>query len=462
MPPPPDPRSSRSITGMDDLLEPFHSACKPVESFRVGAEAEKIGVWSRTFRPMSYEGDHGILRVMKELVSGFGWQVQGSDSPLLALEKDSASVTLEPGAQLELSGAPLADLHAVSAQIESHRAELERVADLFERETGEAVAWLGIGFHPTAKQEDLGWVPKPRYGVMRRYLPTRGQYGLDMMRRTATVQANFDYRDEASAMRALRVGLKTAPFFTAMFANSPFYEGAPFGGKSYRARVWLDVDPDRQGLLPQLFRPGATFQDYVEWALAAPMFLVLRDGAVIENTGQTFRSFLQDGFQGHRATMDDWVTHLNTLFPEVRLKRTLEVRGGDSQPADLVMGPAALYTGIFYDDRALAEVEAIVESFDAAELTTLRREVCEGGPRAVFQGRPCGEVAQRLVEAARGGLSRRNRPNDRGQDETLFLQPLEARLASLRCPADELLDAYAGAGGGEPGLRAALLGVARL
>ncbi len=462
MAPPPDPRSSRPLTGMDDLLEPFRSACKPPAEFRIGAEAEKIGIFTRSLRPLAYEGEHGVVRVMTELVSRFGWRVQGSDTPLLALEKDNASVTLEPGAQLELSGAPLADLHTVSAQIESHRAELAQIADLFERETGEPFAWLGVGFHPSAKQADLGWVPKPRYGVMRRYLPTRGQYGLDMMRRTATVQANFDYQDEASAMRALRVGLKTSPFFTAIFANSPFYEGAPFGGKSYRARVWLDVDPDRQGLLPQLFRADAGFADYVEWALDAPMFLVLRDGAVIENTGQTFRSFLQDGFEGHRATMEDWVTHLNTLFPEVRLKRTLEVRGGDSQPADLVMGPAALYTGIFYDARALDEAEAIVESFEGPELNALRQAVSMEGPKASFRGRPAGEVAQKLVAAARGGLTRRNRSNGQGRDESLFLDPVEARLSRLRCPADDLLDAYAAAGGGEAGLRAALLGVARL
>jgi glutamate--cysteine ligase len=462
MAPPQDPRSTRLIGGLDDLLEPFHLACKPTSQFRVGAEAEKIGLSSVSFAPIGYEGSRGVVRVMHELVARHGWAVQGDDHPLLALEKDDASVTLEPGSQLELSGAPLFDLHAVSAQVEAHRKELADVSALIESETGEGPLWFGLGFHPTAKQADLGWVPKPRYSVMREYLPTRGAHGLDMMRRTATVQANFDYENETGAMRALRVGLKTAPFFTAMFACSPFYEGEPFGGKSFRAKVWLDVDPDRQGLLPRMMERTATFRDYVEWALDAPMFLILREGKVVANTGQTFRAFLKDGFSGHRATMEDWVTHLNTLFPEVRLKRTLEVRGGDSQPAELVVAPAALYTGIFYDEQALTEVERLVDGFGYDELAALRREVHMGALHTPFRGRPAGEVAQKLVDAARGGLARRARKAASGDDETVFLRPLAERVEKLRTPADDLLDAWSAHGRGQAGLRAALVEVARI
>jgi len=225
--------------------------------------------------------------------------------------------------------------------------------------------------------------------------------------------------------------------------------------------LWV-LDPDRQGLLPRLFAPRATFVDYVEWALDAPMFLLLRDGAVIENTGQTFRDFFEHGFADHRATMDDWVTHLNTLFPEVRLKRTIEVRGGDSLPADLVVGPAALYTGIFYDERALDEVESLVESFTFEELTALRPAVWKDGPRAVFRGKPAGEVGQRMVDAARAGLARRARQSPAGVDETVFLDPITKHIEKLRCPADDLLDAYEAAGGGQAGLRSALSTVARL
>ncbi len=457
---PPDPRLMRPVRTMEDLLEPFVSAQKPPSEYRIGAEAEKLGLSTRTFSPLQYEGERSVVRVMRELVGRFGWSVQGDGGPLLALVKDGASVTLEPGAQFELSGSPLGDLHAVSAQLVEHRAELTAISRTLEEETGEGIHWLGLGFQPIARQEDLGWVPKPRYGVMKRYLPTRGRYGLDMMRRTATVQANFDYETEEFALRALRVGLRTAPFFTAMVANSPFYEGAPWGGKSYRARVWLDVDPSRQGLLHPVLSGAGGFAAYVDWALDAPMFLLLRDGKVVENTGQTFRSFMKDGHDGHAATQEDWVTHLNSLFPDVRLKRTLEVRGGDSLPAPLVVAPAALYTGIFYDPRALSEVESLVESFQFDELDALRSAVPEQGLHAPFRGRPAGEVAQRILEAALGGLSRRDRRRADGSDETVYLRPLMDLTARLRSPADELLDTYQAAGGGEAGVRRAILGTA--
>jgi glutamate--cysteine ligase len=447
---------------MDDLLEPLHEAIKPPSAFRVGAEAEKFGVSARSFTPVDYAGERGVVRVMRALVSDHGWAVSGGSDPLLALEKDGASVTLEPGAQLELSGAPLASLHQVADQIHQHLAELALVSRKLEEETGEGVVWLGMGFHPTARQEDLSWVPKPRYAVMRRYLPARGEHGLDMMRRTATVQANFDYESEEGAMRTLQLGLRMSPFFTAMFANSPFVEGKAFGGKSYRALVWLDVDPDRQGLLPTVLAGSRRFSDYVEWALDAPMFLLLRDGAVVENTGQSFRSFLRHGFGAHTPTMDDWVTHLNSLFPEVRLKRTIEVRGGDSLPSELVVAPAAFHCGVLYDPVSMAEAEKIVEGFTCEELSALRPRVAMEGLAAEFRGRQVGDVAEALVEVARSGLARRAIRRSDGRDESVYLEPLVRRLERRICPADDLLAAYERHGGGEPAVRAAALEVAKL
>jgi glutamate--cysteine ligase len=440
----PDPRELEPLRSIDELLEPFYAAVKSPAEFRIGAEAEKIGLYSASNRAVRYEGPNSVTEVMRALARSHGWTVT-DDSPLLALERAGASVTLEPGAQLELSGAPFADCHAIRAELDQHLEELGEVTRaLSSRDaSGATLRWYGLGFQPFAAQSDLTWVPKPRYGVMRRYLPARGRYGLDMMRRTATVQANFDYSSEEHAMRALRVGLLSAPFFTAMLANAPFYEGRPFGGRSYRARVWLDVEPSRQGLVPSVLHEGARFLDYVEWALDAPMFLVMRDGAVHENTGQTFRSFMKYGFAGLRATKSDWVTHLNTLFPEVRLKRTLEVRGGDSVPRELVAAPSALYAGLFYDEAALAEAEALVGGFTFDELTMLRREVPELALRAVFRGRPAGEVAQRLLEIADGGLARRARLDDQGRDERRHLQPLVALASQLRCPADLLLARFA-------------------
>jgi glutamate--cysteine ligase len=436
----PDPRELEPLRSTDELLEPLHAAVKSPAEFRIGAEAEKIGLISPSNRPVLYDGRDSVTEVMRELARSHRWTVT-DDSPLLALERSGASVTLEPGAQLELSGAPLADCHAIRRELDEHLAELREVSrTLSERhDGGTQIRWYGVGFQPLASQADLSWVPKPRYGVMRRYLPARGRHGLDMMRRTATVQANFDYSSEEHAMRSLRVGLASAPFFTAMLANAPFYEGKPFGGKSFRARVWLDVEPARQGLVPAVLREGARFVDYVEWALDAPMFLVLRDGVVHENTGQTFRSFMKYGFGQLRATKGDWVTHLNTLFPEVRLKRTLEVRGGDSVPHDLVVAPSALYAGLFYDERALSEAEALVGGFSFDELSALRREVPELGLRSSFRGRPAGEVAQRLLDIAEGGLARRARLDVEGRDERVHLRPLVDLAGQLKSPADLLL-----------------------
>ena len=458
----------RPVRTIDDLLEPLISALKPESEYRIGAEAEKVGLAfpldGGAPRPLPYETrdphQPSVRLVLEQLAEKHGWH-RDEAGPLIALEKDGASVTLEPGAQLELSGAPLDDVHAIENEVRAHLSELHDISASLRDRMALDLVWLGIGFHPTAKHDDLTWVPKARYGIMKTYLPTKGTHGLDMMRRTATVQANFDYKSEEDAMKKLRVGLRVAPFFTAMFANSPYYEGSLFGGKSYRAKVWLSVDPDRQGLVPRVIdKPDAGFVDYVEWVLDAPMFLILRGipasstplvgmtggQRVVENTGQTFRQFMRDGFDGEHATMSDWTTHLNTMFPEVRLKRTLEVRGADSLPADLVSAPAALFTGLFYDARALDEADELSSSFTFAELEALRPAVVERALLAPFKGKKAVDVAARLVDIARGGLERRARLDSDGRDERIHLEALAALVGAARCPADRLLDAAGAAG----------------
>jgi glutamate--cysteine ligase len=319
-------------------------------------------------------------------------------------------------------------------EMSGHLAELRDISN----ELG--ILWLGIGFHPFAAQAELPWVPKQRYAIMRRYLPTRGTYGLDMMRRTATVQANFDYTSEEDALRKLRISLRLSPLVTAIFANSPFYEGRLFGGRSYRARVWLSVDPDRQGLLPGILERGRRFTEYVEWALDAPMFLFKRGTEVVENTGQTFRSFMKQGFRGHRPTLKDWETHINTLFPEVRLKRILEVRSADSLPASLVCALPALWTGILYDPRALDEADELTASFTAAELEAVRPAIVEQALRAPFRGAPLADLAERLLEIASGGLERRARLNKNGKDERVHLTKLSALVEKGWSPADAMVE----------------------
>jgi glutamate--cysteine ligase len=265
-----------------------------------------------------------------------------------------------------------------------------------------------------------------------------------MMLRTSTVQANFDYASEADAMRKMRVALALSPITTAMFANSPWKEGRSSGTLTYRGRVWLDVDPDRSGLLPGLWKRDARFDDYVEWALDVPMFLFKRDGQKIANTGQSFRSFWKDGFEGHKPNHDDWKTHLNTLFPEVRLKKTIEVRGADAQSTDLKCALPALWTGIFYDDRALADAEALVDGWTHDEAEALRPRVCREALRATFRGAPLAALAERVVAIAEGGLERRARLGGTrgaaGKDERVHLARLRKLAGEGKCPADVLLE----------------------
>jgi glutamate--cysteine ligase len=432
-----------------ELELPFVRACKPRESWRVGAEAEKFGVDAKTGAPLHYPGPAGVEGILRRLLEKHGWTEEGEydGGPLIALRRGEASVTLEPGSQLELSGAPLANMHAIAAELVSHLSELAQVSS----ELG--IVWLGVGFHPFARQADLDWVPKSRYAIMREYLPTRGRHGLDMMRRTATVQANFDYSSEHDALRKLRVSLKLAPLTTALFANSPFVEGKISGDRSMRARVWLDVDPDRSGLVPNVFRASARFRDYIEWALDCPMFMFKRSGKAVDNRGQTFRAFLRDGFQGHRASLGDWETHLNTLFPEVRLKRTLEIRGADSLPGPYFAALPALWTGLLYDDHALAEAEALVDDFGHDELVALRARIPAEGLTAPFRGQPLAALAEQVLDVAQRGLARRGVIGRDGQDERIHLAPIVALAEKARTPADVLLDAVAGAGD----LRAAIL-----
>jgi glutamate--cysteine ligase len=296
-----DSRDNEPIRRRDDLLLPFVEAFKPASEWRIGPEAEKFGVFTPSGAPVPYSGKRSVLGVLEDLEAKHGWKPEREHegAPVIALLRGGASVTLEPGGQLELSGGMAKDVHEVCAEFRGHLREIAPVS----RALG--ITWLGVGFHPFAKREDFEWVPKQRYAVMRDYLPTRGTRALDMMLRTCTVQVNLDYRDEPDAMRKMRVSLALAPATTAMFANSPWAEGKAHGGVSYRGRTWLDVDPDRSGLLPPLWKRDAGFEQYVEWALDVPMFVFKRDGHAIVNTGQTFRSFLETGHAGHRPNIED-------------------------------------------------------------------------------------------------------------------------------------------------------------
>lgn len=422
------------VDDLDSLLAPFCEAEKPRERFRVGTESEKFGV-KVDGSPIQYEGEDGVRRVLELLAERFGWKPEGEyeGGPLLALRRDGASITLEPGAQLEISGAPLVTIHETRAELETHRREIREVG----QELG--IRFLGLGFHPTARQDQLPWVPKMRYPVMRDYLPTKGAGAHDMMRRTCTVQANLDFSSEEDALLKLKTALRIQPIVTAMFANSPYREGTVTGKRSERADVWLHMDPDRSGIPALAFTGARTYREYVEYALDVPMFIVKRGAKIVPATHLTFREFMRDGLGSERATRADWEMHLATLFPEARLKRIIEMRGVDGQTLPFALASSALFKGLFYDERSFAQTVALAERLGEEELRAARPWVAQLGLAAMLEGRRMVGWAEELLDLARAGLERIGALDAEGRDESIYLAPIAELVSQGRCPAEALL-----------------------
>ncbi len=429
------PTPDAPLRGMDDLLALFHEAEKPPERWRVGTEAERIAIRAADGALLPYDGPVSVVAIFDRLIRDHGWEPKRErpDGPIIALRRGDGSITLEPGSQIELSGAPFRSIYDGQAESDAHWADLAPVIE----ELG--LVWLAVGSHPFGSAEELGWVPKMRYGVMKDYMPTRGTMAADMMTKTCTVQANLDYPSEERAMRMLRVGLRVQPLVTAMYANSPWNEGRRSGYKSYRALAWLHMDPDRSGLLPFAWQDHAKYIDYAEWALDAPMFLIKRGSAAHYNTGQTFRSFMEDGFEGVRANYGDWVEHLSTLFPEVRLKSTLEYRGADVQRPELLFSLPALWKGLLYDDRSFTALEDLCDRWTFDEVQSRRDALARHGVQTKFMKRDAVDWAGDVLELAESGLERIGERNAAGEDESALLRPLRALLGRGRCPADLLL-----------------------
>lgn len=436
------PGDSRLVRGTEDLLSVFYEAEKPPSAFRIGAEQEKIAVHAETGAPLTYGGEFSVSHLFSGLVA-LGWQPEQEvpGGPVIALRRGGASVTLEPGSQFELSGAPLSTVHEVREESAKHLAELAPLAASMN------LVWLGVGFQPIATQAELDWVPKQRYAIMREYLPPLGRGALDMMRRTATVQVNLDFSSEEDAMRKLRTLLVLSPLIHAMTANSPFVERRRAPQLSHRGEVWLNMDPTRSGLIPPVLASATPrYLDYVEWALDAGMFLFKRDARVYRNTGQTFRDFLAHGYEGERATVTDWKLHLNTLFPEVRLKNTLEARACDGLPEPLAPVVHALFTGIAYDDRALAEAEELSRSLSPEEVRSARPRLVRNGLAAFIGPHSARALAERVVSIAEEGLARRARLDAQGRDERVHLAPLIELVGEGKTPAEKLLAGLSGDG----------------
>jgi glutamate--cysteine ligase len=426
------------ITDKRQLVEHLAAGCKPPSAWRIGTEHEKFVFRLGDHRPVAYDGDAGI-RALLEGLRRFGWQPVLDGDNLVGLGHDDGAISLEPGGQFELSGAPLETLHQTCDEVSEHLKQVRAV-------TGElGLGVLGLGFHPTARREDVPWMPKGRYAVMRRYMPLKGKLGLDMMLRTCTVQVNLDFESEADMVRKMRMSLALQPVVAALFANSPFVEGGPSGYLSFRNHVWTDVDPDRTGMLPFVFEAGFGFERYVDYMLDVPMYFVYRDGRYIDAAGQSFRDFLArrlPALPGEAPSMSDWNDHLTTVFPEVRLKRFLEMRGADGGPWRRLCALPALWTGLFYDRAALDGAAALAGDWTEAERERLRVEVPRLGLKTPFRGGTVRDIALSVVGLARDGLRRRRRLDSAGQDESHFLQTLAEIADSGRTPAEQLLDDY--------------------
>ncbi|RMD90652.1 MAG: glutamate--cysteine ligase [Alphaproteobacteria bacterium] len=423
-----------------DLVAALARGAKPKAAWRIGSEHEKFVFFREDNRPVPYEGRRGIGAILAAM-QGFDWEPKYEAGNLVALRQNGASITLEPGGQLELSGAPLENLHETCREVNGHLAQVKAIGERFD------VGFLGMGFHPTARLDEIPVMPKARYRIMRAYMPKRGRLGLDMMFRTCTVQVNLDFSDEADMRKKFRVGLALQPVATALFANSPFTEGRPNGFLSYRSHVWTDTDPDRTGLLDFVFEDGFGFERYVDYMLDVPMYFVERDGVMHDVAGQSFRDFLAGrlpGLPGAWPTMKDWEDHLTTAFPEVRLKTFLEMRGADGGPWARLCALPAFWVGLLYDASALDAAWDLVRNWTIAEMQELRQAVARTALETRFRDRKVRDIARDCLAIAEAGLRGRDRRNAAGETESVFLAPLHEMAGGGPTLAEEMLAAWHG------------------
>lgn len=428
--------NSPPISSMEDLLRHFREGEKPRERWRIGTEHEKLPFGRHTHQPLAFGGERGIFAILEGLRTRFGWLPVREGENVIALTRGEASITLEPGGQLELSGAAVTSAHETCAELSQHVRELRELSEDLD------VVLLMVGRNPVVPSSDMPWMPKERYAIMRRYLPTRGDMALDMMLSTCTVQTNIDYSDEADMARKLRVAMGLSPFLTALFASSPFVAGRPSGYLSSRALVWEHTDPDRSGFVPGVFEPGFGYREYAEYALDVPMFFIHRNGHYLDTSGRSFRRFLEEGLDGHSATAEDWALHLTTLFPLVRVKQYIELRMADVGPLNMICAFAAITRGLLYDDTALAEAEALLAPIAPEQFPALQVDAARHALRAEALGRPFQDWARDMVRIAQGGLERLNAQDAIGENEAKLLAPLHRILASGKTLADELLELW--------------------
>ncbi len=439
-----DTVDSTPISGARELAEHLESGCKPEDGFRLGTEHEKFPFYKADFSPVPYEGPRGIEALLTGMESMLGWERISDRDKIIGLADPVAggAISIEPGGQFELSGAPLDNLHQTCRETHAHLAQLREIAEPL------GIGFLGLGFTPDWRRDQIPVMPKSRYAIMTNYMPKVGSLGLDMMYRTCTIQVNLDFSSEADMVKKLRVSLALQPVATAIFGNSPFTEGKVNGFQSFRAEIWKDTDADRTGPMPFAFEDGFGFESYVNWAIDVPMYFVKRGDTYHDATDTTFRQFmngaLKDRLPDGLPTIGDWNNHLSTLFPDVRLKKYLEMRGADGGPWRKICALPALWVGLLYDKGILEDAWQMVKDWTVEERLALRNGVPIHGLQTPFRKGKVLDLARQMTALSLEGLKRRARLNDGGQDERVHLATVEETLALGISPADQMLAKFHG------------------
>jgi glutamate--cysteine ligase len=438
------------LTSIQQMADYLAAGCKPAAAFRIGTEHEKFGFRHADLKPPPYEpadGQPGNIRDLLHGLVGYGGAPILDGENVIGVKQGTASVSLEPAGQLELSGGPLLSLHETKQELETHFDDVRAACRRLD------MGFAPLGFHPLATRESMPWMPKGRYAIMKRYMPLVGSLGLDMMTRTCTVQVNLDYASEQEMRRKLRVSLLLQPLATALFANSPFTEGKPNGFLSYRAQIWTDTDNHRSGIPKVMFEDGFGFERYAAWLIEqVPMYFVYRDGGYIDVAGQSFTDYMAGripALAGETATLGDFADHLTTAFTDVRLKRFLEMRGADAGRADMMLAQSALWVGLLYDDVALAAAEALLQGLGWEDAVAARAAVPRQGLSAPWRGGALRDIVRDVVAIAKDGLRARGLRDAAGDDEQVFLTPLQAIAAGGPTQAEHWLAQYHGAWKGD-------------
>lgn len=443
----PGDADARMIESSRDLAAYLASGCKKPEAFTIGTEHEAFGFRRADASSPAYDGADGIGALLRAVEARDGMEPILDHGNIIGLKGEGgASLSLEPGGQFELSGAMQKDLHGTKAELDAHIARLHDVTPKL------GLGFAPLGFHPTASRAELNWMPKGRYKIMRAYMPKVGTRGLDMMLRTCTVQVNLDFSSEADMVAKMRVASALQPLATALFANSPFYEGKPNGLLSNRAQVWTDTDNARAGIPAVIFKDGFGFEAYADWLLDVPMYFIYRNGVYHDVAGASFRDFMAgklEALPGERATIGDFADHSTTAFPDARLKKYIETRGADSGKPEMMLAQSALWTGIFYDQAALAAASALIKDWSYQQVLDLRAAVPATGVNTKFANGTLRDLAKDVISIAAAGLKNRVRLNAAGQDERVFLSPLQEISEGAPSQAEHWLARYDGAWNGD-------------